>query len=281
MSSASGSRPKVNLRSTAVKRIMQEAAELAESDEDDFVAAPLEICIDGLTSFHAGSWQPAWGVRTAILGLRSFWTQTGEALSAIGALDFPKEERRRLAKLSREWVCPTCGVTNHELLSDKPATMANSDPAGRSEALPDEPKGDVGPEIVTSLSEEAPTLPPPVAVAQEAAITPLPTIASSSQPPEIPSPPSPLFLATPRDTPNIPLMPPPVVPSEAAPSLPQRLDTARPVTASSLTPRHQPPSRPRRAPLWLDGVIVLCVSVLFALVARRLGRDVPSPEPLG
>jgi hypothetical protein len=43
MSSASGSRPKVNLRSTAVKRIMQEAAELAESDEDDFVAAPLEV----------------------------------------------------------------------------------------------------------------------------------------------------------------------------------------------------------------------------------------------
>jgi ubiquitin-conjugating enzyme E2 J1 len=23
-----------------------------------------QICIDGLTSFHAGSWQPAWGIRT-------------------------------------------------------------------------------------------------------------------------------------------------------------------------------------------------------------------------
>jgi hypothetical protein len=60
-----------------------------------------KICIDGLTSFHAGSWQPAWGVRTAIYGLRSFWMQGGEALSAIGALDYSKEERKRLAHL---WV---------------------------------------------------------------------------------------------------------------------------------------------------------------------------------
>lgn len=58
-----------------------------------------QICIDGLTSFHAGSWQPAWGVRTAITGLRAFWGQGGEALSSVGALDVPKAERRRLAKL--------------------------------------------------------------------------------------------------------------------------------------------------------------------------------------
>jgi ubiquitin-conjugating enzyme E2 J1 len=77
-----------------------------------------KICIDGLTSFHAGSWQPAWGVRTAITGLRSFWNQDGEALSAIGALDYPKEERKRLARLSGDWVCATCGVSNAELLPD-------------------------------------------------------------------------------------------------------------------------------------------------------------------
>lgn len=35
---------------------------------------------------------------TAVLGLRSFWMQGGEALSAIGALDYSKEERKRLAK---------------------------------------------------------------------------------------------------------------------------------------------------------------------------------------
>ena len=43
--SGSGSLPKakMNLRSTAVKRIMQEASELADPSEDDFIAAPLEV----------------------------------------------------------------------------------------------------------------------------------------------------------------------------------------------------------------------------------------------
>ncbi|WWC93809.1 hypothetical protein V866_000645 [Kwoniella sp. B9012] len=178
----SSSRPKVNLRSTAVKRIMQEASEIANADieEDGFVAAPLEddifewhctmrgvsgseydgglyhlrillppsypmsapdimlmtpngrfelgkkICIDGLTSFHAGSWQPAWGVRTAVVGLRSFWMQTGEALSAIGALDYSKEDRRRLAKLSKDWKCPNCGVTNQEIIPPSSASPSSS-----------------------------------------------------------------------------------------------------------------------------------------------------------
>lgn len=47
MSSSTASRPKVNLRSTAVKRIMQEASELANPEEDDFVAGPLEVSCNG------------------------------------------------------------------------------------------------------------------------------------------------------------------------------------------------------------------------------------------
>lgn len=43
MAEPSRPRPRVNLRSTAVKRIMQEAAELADPDTDDFIAGPLEV----------------------------------------------------------------------------------------------------------------------------------------------------------------------------------------------------------------------------------------------
>lgn len=43
MSATSSDKPKVNLRSTAVKRIMQEASEFANPEEDDFIAAPLEV----------------------------------------------------------------------------------------------------------------------------------------------------------------------------------------------------------------------------------------------
>ncbi|WRT68428.1 uncharacterized protein IL334_005404 [Kwoniella shivajii] len=80
-----------------------------------------KICIDGLTSFHAGSWQPAWGVRTG----ESFWMQTGEALSAIGALDYSKEERKRLAKLSKDWKCPQCGIRNEDIIPVSSGTQSS------------------------------------------------------------------------------------------------------------------------------------------------------------
>ena len=73
--------------------------------------------------------------------------QGGEALSAIGALDYPKEERKRLAKLyvlrfplrarltgrSQDWSCPTCGVKNRELLSNAPASASSAPIATASE----------------------------------------------------------------------------------------------------------------------------------------------------
>ena len=40
-----------------------------------------------------------------------------EGVGAIGSLDVPPEERRKLAKRSLEWVCPVCGITNRDALS--------------------------------------------------------------------------------------------------------------------------------------------------------------------
>ena len=40
-----------------------------------------------------------------------------EGVGAIGSLDVPPEERRRLAKRSLDWVCPVCGLTNRDALS--------------------------------------------------------------------------------------------------------------------------------------------------------------------
>ncbi|KAJ9113195.1 hypothetical protein QFC22_006034 [Naganishia vaughanmartiniae] len=77
-----------------------------------------KICIDGLTSFHEGSWRPAWGVRTAIVGLMSFWSQGGEALAGVGAMNCDKDERKRLAKLSAEWTCPVCQKSNAEIMHE-------------------------------------------------------------------------------------------------------------------------------------------------------------------
>jgi len=76
-----------------------------------------KICIS-FTSYHEELWQPAWGVRTAILGLHSFFPLKGQAAVGVGSIETPIAERKRLATLSRDWVCPHCQQPNLELLPD-------------------------------------------------------------------------------------------------------------------------------------------------------------------
>lgn len=45
-------------------RAWQEGAQRSCATATEWDTDKGQICIDGLTSFHAGSWQPAWGVRT-------------------------------------------------------------------------------------------------------------------------------------------------------------------------------------------------------------------------
>ncbi|KAI6006051.1 UBC-like protein [Pisolithus albus] len=168
--------PTLNRNNTAVKRIMQEARELANDPCTDYHAAPLEddifewhctlrgpvgtefegglyhfrillpaeypfrppslmmltpngrfelntkICIS-FTNYHEEEWQPAWGVRTAILGLQGFFPLRGQAANGVGSVEYPISERKRLAQLSREWVCPKCRMSNLECLPDHPSKV--------------------------------------------------------------------------------------------------------------------------------------------------------------
>ncbi|KAH9053851.1 ubiquitin-conjugating enzyme/RWD-like protein [Lactarius vividus] len=64
-----------------------------------------KICIS-FTNYHEELWQPAWGVRTAIIGLQGFFPLKGQAAMGIGALEAPSSERKRLAALSRTGSVP-------------------------------------------------------------------------------------------------------------------------------------------------------------------------------
>ncbi|EJD06007.1 UBC-like protein, partial [Fomitiporia mediterranea MF3/22] len=76
-----------------------------------------KLCIS-FTNYHEELWQPAWGVRTAIIGLQGFFPLKGQAAMGVGSMEAPGSERRRLAKLSRDWVCPQCKIPNRECLPD-------------------------------------------------------------------------------------------------------------------------------------------------------------------
>ncbi|KZV90440.1 UBC-like protein [Exidia glandulosa HHB12029] len=171
-----------NKNNSAVKRILQEARELANDPSTDYVAAPLEedifewhctirgspdtefegglyhvrillpgeypfrppsimmltpngrfelntkICIS-FTNYHEELWQPAWGIRTAIIGLQGFFPLKGKDAVGVGAIEYPVSERKRLAALSRNWTCPHCQQPNIELLPDPPAASSDAAPA--------------------------------------------------------------------------------------------------------------------------------------------------------
>ena len=67
-----------------------------------------KICLS-ISGHHPETWQPSWGIRTALLAIIGFMPTPGQG--TIGSLDYPADERKRLARKSAAFVCPECGVT--------------------------------------------------------------------------------------------------------------------------------------------------------------------------
>eukprot|EP00392_Amoebophrya_sp_AT5.2_P017744 g18155.t1 len=107
-----------------------------------------KICLS-ISSYHPETWQPAWGLRTMIEALRSFFPSPAEG--ALGALNYTPETRRQIAeKESRQWRCSVCERTNEELLplcdevveeDDKPdATAKVAEPPEKAASTSDAKK---------------------------------------------------------------------------------------------------------------------------------------------
>lgn len=73
----------------------------------------VKVCLS-FSAFHPELWQPAWGIRLILEALVSFLPSPADG--AIGALDWKPEERKRLAKKSVDFCCPTCGKCSNILL---------------------------------------------------------------------------------------------------------------------------------------------------------------------
>ncbi|KAK4113762.1 UBC-like protein [Canariomyces notabilis] len=75
-----------------------------------------EICLS-ISGHHEETWQPAWGVRTALVALRSFMET--DVKGQLGGLEASDDVRRRLARESSAWRCPGCGGrTNGEIMAE-------------------------------------------------------------------------------------------------------------------------------------------------------------------
>jgi len=65
-----------------------------------------KICLS-ISGHHPESWQPSWSIRTALLAIIGFMPTQSQG--TIGSLDYPPEERKKLAKKSGNFICPDCG----------------------------------------------------------------------------------------------------------------------------------------------------------------------------
>jgi ubiquitin-conjugating enzyme E2 J1 len=74
-----------------------------------------EICLS-ISGHHEETWQPAWGIRTALVALRAFMET--DAKGQLGGLDTSEAERRRCAESSISWKCAGCGKSNGDILKE-------------------------------------------------------------------------------------------------------------------------------------------------------------------
>lgn len=75
-----------------------------------------EICLS-ISGHHEESWQPAWGIRTALTAIRSFMDT--DVKGQVGGLQCDEAGRRQFAVQSREWMCPGCRKNNKVIMDER------------------------------------------------------------------------------------------------------------------------------------------------------------------
>ena len=93
-----------------------------------------EICLS-ISGHHEESWQPAWGIRTALVAIRSFMDT--DAKGQLGGMDAGEAIRRKMAKESTQWKCGACGRINAEVMKEQ-AEAAAGEEGGKEEEVPEQ-----------------------------------------------------------------------------------------------------------------------------------------------
>lgn len=97
-----------------------------------------EICLS-ISGHHEETWQPAWGLRTALVAIRSFMDT--DAKGQLGGLQADDDARRSIAKRSPEYTCPTCQKSNRLIMEERAREVGRLADAGKQvkeEEVPEE-----------------------------------------------------------------------------------------------------------------------------------------------
>lgn len=189
-----------------------------------------EICLS-ISGHHEESWQPAWGIRTALVAIRSFMDT--DARGQLGGMEVAEGVRRRLASESRAWKCAGCGRGNEELMKEQ-EELAKAEGSGKDEEVPEQLRlafrEDLG-KGAEGKSEEKATDSSNAAPAQNSGQPSSPAVA-----------PSPQTLA----------------PSRTVPAPPAQIQQ-----------RRAPVTQQEDIPAWIDKAIVGIIFAIFAILFLR------------
>ncbi|KAG5931871.1 hypothetical protein E4U53_001564 [Claviceps sorghi] len=223
-----------------------------------------EICLS-ISGHHEETWQPAWGIRTAIVALRSFMET--DARGQLGGLETTDEVRRRLARESRFFKCPTCARSNIDIICESEKQAAGSPsskcpdvqiPRELSMAWKDEMAARVKADD-NGLSPAGQFQAPQDGVVESAGLAE--GFVSSGPCESPPSGASQLLLPTtgaPSTSPN----------SSIAPVAEAEENTGRETTLQQPMTMAQQPRGEGAVPLWIDRAIVALVIALAALLVK-------------
>jgi ubiquitin-conjugating enzyme E2 J1 len=150
-----------------------------------------EICLS-ISGHHEETWQPAWGVRTALVAIRSFMDT--DAKGQLGGIECTKEAREKMAKESHVWKCSSCAKSNSDIINEREElvrSIQSDQDQPREEEIPQELRlayrdqlGNKGENPVGSLIENATnidTLPQPLpSLPSPSAAIPVPPTSSAA-----------------------------------------------------------------------------------------------------
>lgn len=252
-----------------------------------------EICLS-ISGHHEETWQPAWGVRTALLAIRSE-IMSAESKGQVGGMESSDELRREYARLSVEWTCRECGESNGEIMrglwdtckergveidiegegpsggststTEAPAEQKNEEESEAQRSPADSTSADTAPPTMIASAEEAghettPEINPSIAAdanPQPQTISSLPQSAATSIPGPAPASEVAPEAATRPEVPRTAAAPP-------ASTLAQRSTQSR---AATITTATNVSNEPANSP-WLDRAILVVAFALIVMVLRRV-----------
>ncbi|KAF2838336.1 UBC-like protein [Patellaria atrata CBS 101060] len=94
-----------------------------------------EICLS-ISGHHEETWQPAWGIRTALVAIRSFMDT--DAKGQVGGLECSEPARKKMASDSASFKCGTCRKTNKEIMAERAEAAKEMGSKGKEGVVPEE-----------------------------------------------------------------------------------------------------------------------------------------------